>query len=219
MEPYEFGKENKFGFKIVFDLSFFILINTIILNIVFGIIIDTFNEMRDESFSRSAKLNSICLICQLSRQEIESKGVDFRKHTKTQHDYWLYISFLKYMDDKNVEDYTSDEVSVFLDLQRESTDWIPLKCSQYVGDIEEESTEIKEINEKVGNLESSMKELQSSMEEKFEKQESSMKEQQSSMKEQQSSMKEQQSNMKELQSILQEKLEKFEEMFKKLLPK
>jgi hypothetical protein len=48
MKPYEYGKDTKFGWKIVFDLTYFIIINTIILNIVFGIIVDTFGDMRDE---------------------------------------------------------------------------------------------------------------------------------------------------------------------------
>lgn len=42
----------KFGGKLIFDLSFFTLINVIALNIIFGIIIDTFGEMRSESDSR-----------------------------------------------------------------------------------------------------------------------------------------------------------------------
>ena len=32
----------------MFDISFFIIITTIGLNIVFGIIVDTFSELRDE---------------------------------------------------------------------------------------------------------------------------------------------------------------------------
>ena len=39
--------------KFFFDLMFFILINIISLNIIFGIIIDTFADMRDESSARS----------------------------------------------------------------------------------------------------------------------------------------------------------------------
>ena len=48
MTPYEYGKDAKYPLKVAFDLSYFILINTIILNIVFGIIVDTFGDMRDE---------------------------------------------------------------------------------------------------------------------------------------------------------------------------
>lgn len=39
--------------KVFFDLSFFILINVIALNMVFGIIIDTFSEMREKESSKS----------------------------------------------------------------------------------------------------------------------------------------------------------------------
>lgn len=34
--------------RLLYDVSFFILITTIGLNIVFGIIVDTFSELRDE---------------------------------------------------------------------------------------------------------------------------------------------------------------------------
>ena len=37
----------KFGFLVVFHVSFFIFITTIGLNIIFGIIVDTFSELRD----------------------------------------------------------------------------------------------------------------------------------------------------------------------------
>ena len=36
------------GIRVLFDVSFFIIITTISLNIVFGIIVDTFTELRDE---------------------------------------------------------------------------------------------------------------------------------------------------------------------------
>ena len=36
------------GLRILFDVSFFIIITTIGLNIVFGIIVDTFSELRNE---------------------------------------------------------------------------------------------------------------------------------------------------------------------------
>ena len=36
------------GLRVLFDLSFFIIVTTISLNIVFGIIVDSFTELRDE---------------------------------------------------------------------------------------------------------------------------------------------------------------------------
>ena len=34
--------------RLIYDVSFFIIVTTIGLNIVFGIIVDTFSELRDE---------------------------------------------------------------------------------------------------------------------------------------------------------------------------
>ena len=36
------------GLRVLFDVSFFIIVTTIGLTIVFGIIVDTFSELRDE---------------------------------------------------------------------------------------------------------------------------------------------------------------------------
>ena len=36
------------GLRVLFDVSFFIIVTTIALSIVFGIIVDTFAELRDE---------------------------------------------------------------------------------------------------------------------------------------------------------------------------
>ena len=44
--PIEEG--SRFYFKIIFNLAFFIFINIVSLNIIFGIIIDTFAELRDD---------------------------------------------------------------------------------------------------------------------------------------------------------------------------
>lgn len=49
-------ENSKVYFKTVFDLMFFFFINVISLNIIFGIIIDTFSEIREKNEERS-KLN------------------------------------------------------------------------------------------------------------------------------------------------------------------
>lgn len=71
MNPYNSESDNKFVTKVFFDLSFYILVNTIIVNIVFGIIVDTFGSMRDEEFSRKEMMQSTCLICLNSKKDIQ----------------------------------------------------------------------------------------------------------------------------------------------------
>lgn len=57
---WDFNKGNLgFYLKIAFNLSFFIFINLISLNIIFGIIIDTFAELRDEQQERGKNINNV----------------------------------------------------------------------------------------------------------------------------------------------------------------
>lgn len=43
------------GVRLFYDISFFIIVTTIGLNIVFGIIVDTFSELRDERVGTSTQ--------------------------------------------------------------------------------------------------------------------------------------------------------------------
>jgi len=71
-------------FRVVFDLSFFIIINIVFLNIIFGIIIDTFAgknifeintlmnflELRDQKSMIDEDMKTICFICNLDRYTV-----------------------------------------------------------------------------------------------------------------------------------------------------
>ncbi len=46
--PLIYGDFEEAAVRLLFDISFFIIVTTIGLNIVFGIIVDTFAELRDE---------------------------------------------------------------------------------------------------------------------------------------------------------------------------
>ena len=112
MEPYEYGLESKFGAKFIFDLSYFMIINVICLNIVFGVIIDTFGEMRDEAWERAEKLENNCMICLLEKSQLSSDQMNFKDHQHEDHDIWLYIYYIKFLQEKDHLDYTNTEIYV-----------------------------------------------------------------------------------------------------------
>lgn len=61
--------ENRQGFyfRAIYDLSFFLLIITILLNIIFGIIIDTFAQLRDDKCQTDNDMRDYCFICNLEK--------------------------------------------------------------------------------------------------------------------------------------------------------
>ncbi len=65
------GDEGEFWDRFGFDILFYVVLDVIMLNIVFGIIIDTFGALRDETNTRNDHLKHYCFICNLSTKEIE----------------------------------------------------------------------------------------------------------------------------------------------------
>ena len=67
-------EDDLYASRVVFDIFFFIWISVILLNVVFGIIIDTFGERRDERKEANAMINNQCFICGETRGNLEASG-------------------------------------------------------------------------------------------------------------------------------------------------
>ena len=64
----------RFGLLVIYHLSFFIFITTIGLNIIFGIIVDTFSELRDRKWMAERDMRDTCFICGRSSYDFEHHG-------------------------------------------------------------------------------------------------------------------------------------------------
>lgn len=96
--------------RFIFDISFFLLITTIILNVVFGIIIDSFAQLREESMFIAADIKNVCFMCNLDRYTIDrdtNEGFDF--HTEKDHNLWNYVYFIIHLQQKEPSDFNGTE--------------------------------------------------------------------------------------------------------------
>lgn len=59
--------ENIFWGRFFVDITFFFLIKMVFLNLIAGIIIDTFGEMRDKLNERQKDAKTVCFICGLTK--------------------------------------------------------------------------------------------------------------------------------------------------------
>ena len=57
----------KYLFKLVHDASFQIVINIICLNIIFGIIVNSFATLRDQKKKNDEDMHNVCFICNFER--------------------------------------------------------------------------------------------------------------------------------------------------------
>jgi hypothetical protein len=104
-EPVSHGDLGKYAAKVALDISFFFIVNIIFLNLVFGIIIDTFGELREISDKKTNDQDNLCFICNLDVQKISRTGEDFVKHREEVHNVWSYVYYffgLKSMDQKDM---------------------------------------------------------------------------------------------------------------------
>ena len=76
--------------RIVFDLLFWVLLSIIAMNLVLGIIVDTFSQLRSERERNMEELNNNCFICSLPGHNFENVG-GFKPHIRKQHNMWDYI--------------------------------------------------------------------------------------------------------------------------------
>ena len=70
----------KYWGRYVFDLSFFIIVIILLLNLLFGIIIDAFADLRDERNMIEEDIREKCFICGLRRFDFEIKNKPWIDH-------------------------------------------------------------------------------------------------------------------------------------------
>ncbi|KAH9498188.1 hypothetical protein Btru_007916 [Bulinus truncatus] len=114
MKPHSNEKTfEKFGIVVFYHVSFFIFITTIGLNIIFGIIVDTFSELRDLKWTAESDMRDTCFICSRNSYDFEHHGKGFDHHVRFEHNMWSYIFFFIHLNGTKVNDYTALEMYVF----------------------------------------------------------------------------------------------------------
>lgn len=59
--------KEEYFIRVIFDLSFFLIVIIMFLNIIFGIIIDTFAELREKKRFIDDDMKNTCFICNIDR--------------------------------------------------------------------------------------------------------------------------------------------------------
>lgn len=115
--------------RVFFDLSFFIIVTTIGLNVVFGIIIDTFSELREEKSEVDEAIKTKCFICGFQDFEFErndSENGGWSNHRDKDHNIWNYLMFINHVAVQVPTDYTYMESIVAEQLVANKVDWMPI---------------------------------------------------------------------------------------------
>jgi hypothetical protein len=103
--------------------------------VIFGIILDTFGALRDETSERQEYMRQNTFVATIPRQDIDkcaqkmnvNNGNGYVHLENIKHDRWKYMNFLFYLETKDSTDYSGIETYISLKLEDEDVTWVPLR--------------------------------------------------------------------------------------------
>ena len=140
--------------RLSFDLIFFIVVPTLLINLIFSIIIDNFGERRAMKDQLKDNQLSQCFVCGKIDNEIE----DFSFHTKYIHNYWDYAYYIGYLKSTTYEDLV-DYVDIYVKriIDSNKVEWFPCYFTEnnknfpITSEIQKISIRFDKFEEKIEN--------------------------------------------------------------------
>eukprot|EP01063_Lacrimia_lanifica_P013401 TRINITY_DN2003_c2_g3_i1.p1 TRINITY_DN2003_c2_g3~~TRINITY_DN2003_c2_g3_i1.p1 ORF type:complete len:3278 (+),score=1090.44 TRINITY_DN2003_c2_g3_i1:148-9834(+) len=137
-----------YGEQMLFELLFFVMVIVILLNIIFGIIIDTFAELRAQRHSVEEDIHTKCFICGIEASEFDRHADGFQHHIKQDHNMWLYIFFLHHLRLKDAADFTGQESFVSQQVDAADLSFFPMNKALALDKTEKTRHEEEASNDK-----------------------------------------------------------------------
>ncbi|CAF3417250.1 unnamed protein product [Rotaria sp. Silwood1] len=126
-------------------MMFFFIVIIITLNLIFGVIIDNFADLRTEKQRNDEILRNTCFICGLDRKSFDNKHVTFEDHIRKVHNMWNYVYFMVLIHVKDPTEYTGPESYVHEMIEQRNLDWFPRMRTSSL-DTQEDKTKEEQDN-------------------------------------------------------------------------
>mmetsp|Transcript_15807 Transcript_15807/g.33495 ORF Transcript_15807/g.33495 Transcript_15807/m.33495 type:complete len:274 (-) Transcript_15807:600-1421(-) len=130
--------DSSYAVKLIFELSYYVFVITIILNLVFGIIIDTFAQLRESNAFIKDQTENLCFICGIDRFTFDNKGEGFEHHVKKDHNMWAYMFLMIYLRDKDPTEYNGWEQYLAKKIADDETSFFPVKKALVLQALQEQ---------------------------------------------------------------------------------
>ncbi len=122
--------EDGYWAEFIYAWVFYFIVILIVLNIINGIIVDTFQALREQNNQRENVRENVCYICSINRARFEIKGINFDHHRDKEHNLLHYFEFLLKVNFTDEHDLNSLETDVLNSIRTQRTDFFPVKKSK-----------------------------------------------------------------------------------------
>uniref|UniRef100_A0A8R1DTF9 Inositol 1,4,5-trisphosphate receptor n=1 Tax=Caenorhabditis japonica TaxID=281687 RepID=A0A8R1DTF9_CAEJA len=159
--------EDMFVWRVAYDMTFFVVLIVIVLNLIFGVIIDTFGDLRAEKNEKEQVLKNNCFICGLDRARFDNRSVTFETHRESEHNIWHYLFYIVMLQIKDETEFTGPESYVAQCVKERNLDWFPRMQALSLQDseLDTDQSEMKQMKDQMMQMMAMMRENQSQWEE------------------------------------------------------
>ncbi len=112
--------------RFIYDILYFALMIVLLLELVFGIIIETFRDLRIKETHNDHDKSYICYICGVKKDYLEKNRLNFKEHCEKVHNIWNYVNYmlrLKFLDPQELNAINSFALE---NLENKKIGWVPL---------------------------------------------------------------------------------------------
>lgn len=134
--------DQDFAFRMLYDVSFFVIFGIMLLNTIVALIVDSFSSQRRQLEARETNRQSetfiSCLDRKLIEQAAQAQGISdgFKWHETHRQPKWGYMAFVFYLREKDAQDYTGPEQVIRGYVSQDDVKWMPLGRSKLLEDTE-----------------------------------------------------------------------------------
>mmetsp|Transcript_79933 Transcript_79933/g.159597 ORF Transcript_79933/g.159597 Transcript_79933/m.159597 type:complete len:192 (+) Transcript_79933:468-1043(+) len=120
--------------RILFDSIFFMWVGIVLMNLITGLMVDTFGSIREKKQKGEAMLKNDCFVCGTTRQTYENYALshsapNFDSHLAEDHHLWTYVYYIAYLKTKDPTEDSGIETYVRKQLKHNYLEWIPTRTS------------------------------------------------------------------------------------------
>ena len=95
------------------------------LNMIFGIIIEAFSELRNNEQAIDKDKREICFICGIDKESCEKKGEKLQEHLEKVHNIWTYVEYILGLRFVDIQETNAINSYVIENLERKELMWFP----------------------------------------------------------------------------------------------
>ncbi|GMF10637.1 unnamed protein product [Phytophthora lilii] len=112
--------------RLAFDVLFNIILVVLLLNLVFGVIIDTFASLRSDDQEKTLDMQGRCFICSIDAytfDRVTKRG--FHDHISRDHNMWHYLYLFVHIRKKRITDYNGLELFLAMRMAKRDVSFFP----------------------------------------------------------------------------------------------